>query len=103
MDTEKQKDEIIALKSIFTEEEFSHDEKTPQLCIINIYLSLPDKFNVIHKGGDDDSLKRMNISHLPPLQLFVTLPEDYPSTRPPNFTLHSSWLRFLFFMQLQLI
>lgn len=95
MDSEKQKDEIIALESIYNAEEFSHHEENSRYqCSFKIFINLPVDYYVTYKDNrhTEEPLQKISISHLPPLTLHVTLPEDYPSTSPPIVTLHSSWL-----------
>ena len=40
----------------------------------------------------DESAVTRTISHFPPLQLTVTLPESYPLETPPNIKLESTWV-----------
>ena len=96
MDIEKQKDEITALENIYNDEEFSYQEiEGMQTCTFQIYIRLPDDFHLSHKDTriQEKEVTKVPISHLPPLTLYTTLPADYPSKSPPNFTLCSSWLR----------
>uniref|UniRef100_A0A3Q1EZ39 RBR-type E3 ubiquitin transferase n=1 Tax=Acanthochromis polyacanthus TaxID=80966 RepID=A0A3Q1EZ39_9TELE len=44
------------------------------------------------KDWKSDSLRQYEISFLPPLLLTFDLPQDYPSSSPPSFTLTCSWL-----------
>lgn len=95
MDYEKQKDEITALESIYTEEEFSyHEENSRFECTFKIFVNLPAKCHLSYKDlrQETDLAQEVQISYLPPLTLHVTLPEDYPSTSAPMFMLCSSWL-----------
>lgn len=95
MDYEKQKDEVTALESIYNEEEFSYREENDRFdCTFKIFVNLPTKYHLTYKDlrYEQDTAQEMQISYLPPLILHVTLPEDYPSTSVPSFTLCSSWL-----------
>jgi len=95
MDYEKQKDEVTALESIYTEEEFSYHEENGRFeCTFKIFVNLPTKFHLSYKDlrHEADLAQEVQISYLPPLTLHVTLPEDYPSTSAPTFMLCSSWL-----------
>lgn len=97
MDGEKQKDEIIALESIYNEEEFSyHEENGRYQCTFKIFINLPPDYYLTYKDNrnPEEEEQKVRISHLPPLSLYVALPEQYPSTLAPKFTLHSSWLRY---------
>lgn len=95
MDNEKQKDEITALESIYNKEEFSYsnDDKLYQ-CNFKIFITLPEEYYFTYKDTryPEKSIEKVKISHLPPLSLYVTLPEDYPSASPPMFSLSAIWL-----------
>nr|XP_046248391.1 E3 ubiquitin-protein ligase RNF14-like [Scatophagus argus] len=88
-DLEEQEDELLALQSILGPEEFVRDE--PKAAgEIRVSVELCAHFNVALK--EDESLLQYEISSLPPLLLTFELPEDYPSSSPPSFTLTCSWL-----------
>lgn len=97
MDNEQQKDEIIALESIYTTDEFSYNQiNNEYVCELKIFVDLGDDFFLTYKDTrQDDELpeEKVLISRLPPLTLSVKLPNDYPLKSPPKFTLHCSWLR----------
>lgn len=96
MDNEKQKDELTALESIYNNEEFSYKQENNQYeCILKVFLTLSGDFYFSYKDirQTDEEPTKVHISHLPPLTVLVTLPPNYPSSSPPNFTLISSWLR----------
>ncbi|XP_070688663.1 E3 ubiquitin-protein ligase RNF14-like [Pempheris klunzingeri] len=88
-DLEEQEDELLALQSIFSSEEFVRDESKSS-GKIRVSADLPADFNVVLREGD--TLRQYDISFLPPLLLTFELPEDYPSSSPPSFTLTCSWL-----------
>lgn len=95
MDAEKQKDEIIALESIYNTEEFSYQEENGTYqCTFTIFINLPPNYYTTYKDLRclDEPEQTIKISHLPPLTLRIVLPESYPSKLPPKFTLYSSWL-----------
>ncbi|XP_020780703.1 E3 ubiquitin-protein ligase RNF14 [Boleophthalmus pectinirostris] len=87
-DKEAQEDELLALASIYDEEEFRRAEGTQggevQMCV-----ELPADFKVVTKG---DKQTEYNVCFLPPLVLNFEFPEDYPSTSPPQYTLSSKWM-----------
>lgn len=85
---EAQEDELLALASIYDEEEFRRAESGPE-GEIHLCLELPSDFKLIVNG--QQSTER-DISFLPPLVLSFELPVDYPSSLAPVFTLSSKWL-----------
>ncbi|OCT88549.1 hypothetical protein XELAEV_18017178mg [Xenopus laevis] len=94
-DKEAQEDELLALASIYPEDEFKRSETAPggEICIC---LDLPPNFNVAIKG-DSASNEYMGsfegiVSFLPPIILNFELPPGYPSTKPPAFKLSCKWL-----------
>ncbi|KAK0093349.1 hypothetical protein PV326_013774 [Microctonus aethiopoides] len=97
MATEQQRDEIVALESIFNNEEFSYSENNGQYYYtLKVFISLPIGYYFTYKDtrNPDELVEKVPICHLPPLSLFITLPNDYPSISPPEFTLCCSWLRY---------
>lgn len=87
-DKEAQEDELLALASIYDEEEFRRAE-TAQGGEMQLLLELPPDFKVVAKGEKE---VEHNICFLPPLVLNFELPPDYPSTSSPIFTLSSKWM-----------
>ncbi|CAJ1063532.1 E3 ubiquitin-protein ligase RNF14 isoform X2 [Xyrichtys novacula] len=87
-DKEAQEDELLALASIYDEEEF-HRADSAQGGEIQLLLELPPDFRVVVKGEKE---MEYNICFLPPLVLNFELPPDYPSTSSPVFTLSSKWM-----------
>ncbi|KAK7172176.1 hypothetical protein R3I93_004473 [Phoxinus phoxinus] len=87
-DQEAQTDELLALESIYDEEEF-HMTESRQRGKIHLCLELPPNFRLLVKG---EACVECGISFLPPLVLSFELPTDYPSSSAPVFTLSSKWL-----------
>ncbi|XP_072301799.1 E3 ubiquitin-protein ligase RNF14 [Eucyclogobius newberryi] len=87
-DKESQEDELLALASIYDEEEFRRAEAA-QGGEVQVCVELPTDFKVVTKG---DKQTEYNVSFLPPLVFNFELPEDYPSTSPPHYTLGSKWM-----------
>ncbi|XP_067221577.1 E3 ubiquitin-protein ligase RNF14-like [Chanodichthys erythropterus] len=83
-----QSDELLALASIYDEEEFNRTESR-QSGKIHLCLELPPNFRLLVKG---EACVECGISFLPPLVLSFELPTDYPSSSAPVFTLSSKWL-----------
>lgn len=95
MDNEQQKDELTALESIYSAEEFSfYLENGYYKIISNIFITLPENFFFTFRDSyhKNEKPKKNLISHLPPLTLLLKLPSDYPLTSAPEFILRSSWL-----------
>ncbi|XP_069810843.1 E3 ubiquitin-protein ligase RNF14-like [Dendropsophus ebraccatus] len=94
-DQESQEDELLALASIYSEDEFKRADGAPG-GEIQVSLELPSHFIVSVKNNsaaDSCTEKFENtVSFLPPIVLNFELPPDYPSTQPPNFTLSCKWL-----------
>ncbi|XP_036972008.1 E3 ubiquitin-protein ligase RNF14-like isoform X2 [Acanthopagrus latus] len=88
-DIQEQEDELLALHSIFGSDEFLRDE-SKFAGELRVCVELPSAFTVALKEGE--TLSQYEISFLPPLLLTFGLPEDYPSSSPPSFTLTCSWL-----------
>ncbi|XP_041646726.1 E3 ubiquitin-protein ligase RNF14-like isoform X1 [Cheilinus undulatus] len=88
-DREEQEDELLALNSIFDSDEFFRNESkfTGE---IRVSVQLPPDFTVAVKEGETQ--RQYEISSLPPLCLTFELPEDYPTSSPPSFTLTCSWM-----------
>ncbi|XP_040261858.1 E3 ubiquitin-protein ligase RNF14-like [Bufo bufo] len=92
---EGQEDELLALTSIYSEDEFKRTDAAPggeiQLC-----LELPSEFVISIKSNSATNSSADNfedtVSFLPPIVLNFELPPGYPSTTPPNFTLSCKWL-----------
>ncbi|NXP09619.1 RNF14 ligase, partial [Thinocorus orbignyianus] len=91
-DREAQEDELLALASIYDEEEFKRAESA-QGGETRICLELPQDFKVFVSGSSPESSRfECTVCFLPPLVLNFELPPDYPSTSPPIFTLSGKWL-----------
>nr|XP_055036552.1 E3 ubiquitin-protein ligase RNF14-like [Misgurnus anguillicaudatus] len=84
---EAQKDELLALASIYDEEEFRRDE-SGQEGEIHLCLELPPDFKLLIKGP---TCVEYDLSFLP-VVLSFKLPVDYPLSSAPGFTLNSKWL-----------
>uniref|UniRef100_A0A6J0URH0 RBR-type E3 ubiquitin transferase n=1 Tax=Pogona vitticeps TaxID=103695 RepID=A0A6J0URH0_9SAUR len=94
-DKEAQEDELLALASIYDEDEFRRAESV-QGGETRISVDLPQNFSISVRGNQTDGLQNSNfecmVCFLPPVVLNFEFPEDYPSTSPPVFTLSSKWL-----------
>ncbi|KAM4039120.1 E3 ubiquitin-protein ligase RNF14-like [Anomaloglossus baeobatrachus] len=94
-DLEAQDDELLALTSIYPEDEFRRVEAAPE-GEIEICLELPSDFLIYIKSNCATNSFAENfentVSFLPPIVLNFELPPDYPSAAPPDFTLSCKWL-----------
>ncbi|KAM8971945.1 E3 ubiquitin-protein ligase RNF14 [Pelodytes ibericus] len=94
-DREAQEDEMLALTSIYSNDEFKRAE-TATGGEIQVCLQLPSDFKISVKGCAAENIFpegfEDTVSFLPPIVLNFELPPDYPSTLPPIFTLSCKWL-----------
>uniref|UniRef100_A0A1B6EB56 RBR-type E3 ubiquitin transferase n=1 Tax=Clastoptera arizonana TaxID=38151 RepID=A0A1B6EB56_9HEMI len=95
-----QTDELGALHSIFTDEEFKNisDGKVigGQL-FINITTANNIKIVIRNVKGDAGKLLEelsFDVKYLPPIEVEFNYPFDYPSKNPPNFILSCPWLTY---------
>ncbi|KAJ8419126.1 hypothetical protein AAFF_G00006250 [Aldrovandia affinis] len=86
---EAREDELLALSSIYDQEEFRRNG-CAQGGDIRICPDLPRDFKVIVKAGG--TCTEYGVSFLPPLVLNFELPMDYPSRSSPLHTLNCKWL-----------
>ncbi|RZF36039.1 hypothetical protein LSTR_LSTR005855 [Laodelphax striatellus] len=101
MDFARQKDEIEAIESIFDAEElstfvlqsqnylkFNAFQTAPQtLC-----LSFKNPDTNVKSSGDCEDGSSLSVSYLPPIELDVELPKNYPSESPPSYSISCMWL-----------
>ncbi|XP_075712669.1 E3 ubiquitin-protein ligase RNF14-like isoform X2 [Rhinoderma darwinii] len=94
-DQEAQEDELLALASIYSEDEFKRADAASG-GEIQVCLELPSNFKISVKSNSAADSFTENfentVSFLPPIVLNFELPPGYPSTKPPSFTLSSKWL-----------
>lgn len=88
-DREAQEDELLALASIYDEDEFRRAESA-QGGEIRICLTLSQNFRVVMAGANGQL--EYFVDFLPPVVLNFELPPDYPSASAPVFTLSCKWL-----------
>ncbi|XP_031573827.1 E3 ubiquitin-protein ligase RNF14-like [Actinia tenebrosa] len=112
-DQEEQKDELIALTSIYDNRTFirSLDDKGGQL---NAHLDFPKPFSIrireahlpksfrkdktveeadeLATSAAKDVFATVNVDYLPPIVLNFELPTAYPSEDAPQYTLSCKWL-----------
>ncbi|XP_072923315.1 E3 ubiquitin-protein ligase RNF14 [Hemitrygon akajei] len=93
-DKEEQEDELLALTSIYGENEFLRAESSQGGEIITC-LELPENFKILSCGDEKQNKKdqiEYVVSFLPPILLNFEFPPDYPSCSPPKYTLSCKWL-----------
>ncbi|XP_028668597.1 E3 ubiquitin-protein ligase RNF14 [Erpetoichthys calabaricus] len=94
-DLEAQKDELLALASIYDDEEFRSDEGAHG-GEIRVLVDLPEDFRIIVRDKNNETVENgqleYKVSFLPPLILNFEFPDDYPSASPPRYSLSCKWL-----------
>lgn len=99
-DKESQVDEVEALQSIFSEEEFSSTNENGVFCIqFYAFVTLPEDFKIVFRnlsepenGASEE--QTIKVHYLPPIEMHLKLPHNYPSVSPPYFQLCCSWLSY---------
>ncbi|XP_047119950.1 E3 ubiquitin-protein ligase RNF14-like isoform X1 [Schistocerca piceifrons] len=95
-DKESQENELSALESIYNAEEIKIIEDSGKSGgQFYAYPDISSDFKIIYRDlrKEDNEVTEVSIRYLPPLVLYFSLPPDYPSTNPPDFTLSCKWLR----------
>ncbi|KAM6472964.1 E3 ubiquitin-protein ligase RNF14 isoform 1-T3 [Liasis olivaceus] len=94
-DKESQEDELLALASIYDEDEFKRAQNV-QGGETRISVDMPQNFRISVSGNLTETLQNSKLEctvcFLPPVVLNFEFPADYPSTSPPLFTLSCKWL-----------
>uniref|UniRef100_A0A8D0DX77 E3 ubiquitin-protein ligase RNF14 n=1 Tax=Salvator merianae TaxID=96440 RepID=A0A8D0DX77_SALMN len=94
-DREAQEDELLALASIYDEDEFKRAQSV-QGGETRIPIVLPQNFHIfVTCNSAATPLNRKfecAVCFLPPIVLNFEFPVDYPSVSPPKFTLSCKWL-----------
>ncbi|CAI9592311.1 unnamed protein product, partial [Staurois parvus] len=92
---EAQEDELLALSSIYPEDEFNRSDTAPG-GEIQVCLELPPNFRISVKSNSASNAMvesfENTVSFLPPIVLDFEFPPGYPSTTCPIFTLSCNWL-----------
>ncbi len=94
-DREAQKDEILALQSIFDETQIhvnnSNDASQEIVGCIYVRPEVTEKLTI--QANKDGQLQQFSVEYLCPIELHFNIPINYPSVTPPNFTLVCKWLK----------
>lgn len=96
-DHDRQRDEMIALASIYNENEFSYTKDKRINCTANISPKFPKQLelrfsNCSSNSASGSTREQIFIEHFPPISLHIQLPDAYPSQEPPHFCLSIIWL-----------
>lgn len=96
-DRVRQEDEILALSSIYNSNyEFSYVRGDIVECYCNIFLKASSlTFKNVYKNDknlESGLFSKYVVKYLPPVRVYLELPDDYPSKSPPNFYVTTSWL-----------
>ena len=96
---QEQSDEIDALVAIYEEEidvlykSTSYDDSSITNLQVELPVMIPDHgvhFNLL--GLDNDQIGSIQFQYLPPITLSISLPKEYPSDKPPDFSIICEWL-----------
>ncbi|XP_011863492.1 PREDICTED: E3 ubiquitin-protein ligase RNF14-like [Vollenhovia emeryi] len=93
---QRQEDEVAILSSIFDETEFFYTKSECIKCSISISPNccrkLKLKFTDNCPDGEEAVADDIFVEHLPPIKMYMYLPNTYPSETPPDFCLSITWL-----------
>ncbi|PON39660.1 E3 ubiquitin ligase RBR family [Trema orientale] len=101
---QSQKDELLALESIYGEDVFFFDtERGLKSFQVHVHIEAPNGITVTTKLNSSGDLKTtgnnpdefsysFDVQYLPPIVLTCLLPKSYPSHLPPYFTISVQWL-----------
>ncbi|KAF6213258.1 hypothetical protein GE061_010976 [Apolygus lucorum] len=91
-----QSDEILALHSIYNDEEFTCEVGDDGLKIgkFSAFISQPSPFHITFTSAHNGTSKTVviPIENLPPIVLSFKFPKDYPSRNRPEFSLYCVWM-----------
>ena len=83
--TERQDDEIDALRSIYDHFQFLRDRRSG---IVSIFVEIPSEgIDITAENGSS-----CNLNFLPPIKLRFKLSNEYPESKPPLLNLSCAWL-----------
>lgn len=93
---ERQEDELAVLSSIYDETEFFCARSECIKCSINIFPKFLRKLEIKFTNSCSSDVVVPNdnifVEHLPPIRMYLYLPNTYPSKTPPHFYLSIIWL-----------
>ncbi|XP_076232675.1 E3 ubiquitin-protein ligase RNF14-like isoform X2 [Calliopsis andreniformis] len=97
-DRNRQENEILLLSNIYNYEEFSYIKEDIMQCYFNIFPKISSStlrlknIDKTDKEIESHALTKYVIEYLPPIRMYLQLPNNYPTKKPPNFYIITSWL-----------
>lgn len=97
-DRERQEDEVTALSNIYDENEFFCTKGKQIKCTVSIFPHFSKKLKVnftnytSSNATSDTASDKILVEYLPPIRFYISLPDLYPSQKPPNFFCSVIWL-----------
>ncbi|XP_033300887.1 E3 ubiquitin-protein ligase RNF14-like [Bombus bifarius] len=90
----RQEDEVLAISSIYSKNEFSYCKNNIIYCYYNVFVNISDGLLKLENVDEQNShsFHPYFIKYLPPIKVRLELSVDYPTKRSPNFCIISSWL-----------
>ncbi|XP_054008355.1 E3 ubiquitin-protein ligase RNF14-like [Hylaeus anthracinus] len=95
---DRQESEMLILSNIYNFYEFSYVKEGIMQCYYNVFPNVSDGLIRLRNIYKEDQKSEFHltsnyfIKYLPPVRMYLRLPDDYPSRNPPNFYIISSWL-----------
>nr|XP_012224246.1 PREDICTED: E3 ubiquitin-protein ligase RNF14-like [Linepithema humile]XP_012224247.1 PREDICTED: E3 ubiquitin-protein ligase RNF14-like [Linepithema humile]XP_012224248.1 PREDICTED: E3 ubiquitin-protein ligase RNF14-like [Linepithema humile] len=94
---ERQEDEVTALSNVYDENEFFSTKGEQIKCTISVFPYFSKKLEVNFAdytsfNTTSDINDKIFVEYLPPIKLYISLPDLYPSQKAPNFFLSITWL-----------
>ncbi|XP_076289658.1 E3 ubiquitin-protein ligase RNF14-like isoform X2 [Lasioglossum baleicum] len=96
----RQKNEILSLSAIYNYKEFSYSMNGVIQCYYNVFPKVENglvELKIVNVCDNDTETKACSnskyfVKYLPPIRVYVLLPNNYPVESPPKFHIISSWL-----------
>ncbi|KZC11500.1 E3 ubiquitin-protein ligase RNF14 [Dufourea novaeangliae] len=96
VNNDRQENEVLALSNIYSSKEFSYIKRTTIQCYYNIFPEVRDGLlklqNVNENNETNCSTSKCLIKYIPPIRMYIELPDEYPFTNPPKYSITVSWL-----------
>ncbi|XP_078045557.1 E3 ubiquitin-protein ligase RNF14-like [Augochlora pura] len=90
----RQENEMLSLSSIYRPNEFSYTKDSMIQCYYNIFPKIENNLLELRTNSGSNKIKTLKyfIKYLPPVKVYIQIPDDYPVNNPPKFHIISSWL-----------